>query len=362
MIGHRLRLSRSAAGLSLRDLEARIDRVVSAQAISKYERNETMPGSSVLIALADALDVSVDYLVADEELVLEAVEFRKKRLSSKRQQSRVEARVLHLLERYLTVEEILGLPSVAWDKPRNSPWPVVRDLSEAEQAALGLRIHWDLGHDPVPNLVEVMEERGIKVLTMDLAEIDGLTARVRRETGATASVIVVNQRDWVERQHFTLARELGHMVLDVSPKLKEEKAAHRFAGALLMPAERLRAEIGKHRRSMGWSELFELKRIFGVSVQTLTYRCKDLGIFSDALYRLLSDEFSHQGWRGPPYMEPYVRKGETPRRFERLCYRAFVEGAISDAKAAELLGISVHELYRRVDEPPAVETAAAMHG
>ena len=127
-----------------------------------------------------------------------------------------------------------------------------------------------------------------------------------------------------------------------------------------MPAERLRAEIGKHRKSMGWSELFELKRIFGVSVQALTYRCKDLGIFSDTLFRLLFDEFSRRGWRSPPYREPYARKGEKPRRFERLCFRALVEGAVSDAKAAELLGTSVHELNRRVEEPPAVEAAAAL--
>ena len=267
MIGHRLRLSRSAAGLSLRQLQTRIDHRVSAQAISKYERNESMPSSGVLIALADALDVSVDYLAGDEDLVLEAVEFRKKRLTGKRQEARVEARVLHLLERYLMVEEILGLPSVAWDKPREAPWPVVRNLSEAEQSALGLRIHWGLGQDPIPNLVELLEERGIKVLAMDLLDIDGLTARVRRETGAPAAVVVVNRRDWGERQRFTVAHELGHMVLDVSPKLKEEKAAHRFAGAFLMPAETLRAEVGKHRKSMGWSELFELKRIFGVSVQ-----------------------------------------------------------------------------------------------
>ena len=48
-------------------------------------------------------------------------------------------------------------------------------------------------------------------------------------------------------------------------------------------------------------------------------------------------------------------KGETPRRFERLCYRALVEGAVSDTRAAELLGISVHELNRRVEEPPDLE-------
>lgn len=51
--------------------------------------------------------------------------------------------------------------------------------------------------------------------------------------------------------------------------------------------------------------------------------------------------------------------GEKSRRFERLCYRAFVEGAVSHAKAAELLGISARELNRRIAEPPDVETVPA---
>ena len=359
MIGQRLRISRLASGLSLRDLMAKIDNRVTAQAISKYERNESMPSSGVLIALADALDVSVDYLAGDADMVLEAVDFRKKGRIGRRDEARIEAKVLHLLERYLTVEEILGLPSVAWDKPREAPWPVVRNLSEAEQGALGLRIHWGLGLDPIPNLVEPLEERGIKVLAMDLPDVDGLTARVRRERAAAASVIVVNRGDWGERQRFTVAHEIGHMVLDVFPKLNEEKAAHRFAGAFLMPAETIRAEIGKHRKSMGWGELFELKRVFGVSVQALTYRCKDLGIFSNNLFRSLFDEFARRGWRSPPYEEPYAMQGEKPGRFERLCYRALVEGAVSDAKAAELLGISVHELNQRVEEPPRFEPVTA---
>ena len=358
MIGQRLNLSRVAAGLSLRDLQARISNRVTAQAISKYERNEAMPSSGVLIALSGALHVSVDYLVGEREMVLEAVEFRRKVLTSRREEARVEARVLQLLERYLTIEELLGLPSVTWDKPREAPWPVLADSAEAEHGARGLRTHWGLGLDPVPNLIEVLEERGIKVLSIALTNIDGLTARVRRRSGSAASVVVVNRRDWGERQRFTIAHELGHMVLDMASKIDDEKTAHRFAGAFLMPAETLRAEIGRHRRSIGWSELFELKRIFGVSVQALTYRCKELGIFSNALFRRLFDEFSRHGWRSPPYQEPHAMDGEQPRRFERLCLRALAEGAISDAKAAELLGISVHALNRRMREPPSLESIA----
>ena len=354
MIGRRIRMSRAAAGLSLRALEARIGRRVTAQAISKYERGAATPGSGVLIALADALGVSVDYLAGERELVLEAVEFRKKRRIGRREEARVEAEVLRMLERYLAVEELLGLPGAAWDAPKEAPWPVRRALDEAEHAARELRGHWGLGADPIPNLAELLEGHGVKFLSTDLPGVDGLAARARLEDGRTAPVIVVNEADWGERQRFTAAHELGHMVLDPAPKIDGEKAAHRFAGAFLMPAEKLRAEIGERRKSIGWGELFALKRLFGVSAQALTYRCKELDIFGPALFQRLFDEFARRGWRSPPYEEPYAMKGETPGRFERLCLRAVAEGAISDARGAELLGIPTRDLdclVKRADGP-----------
>ena len=356
MIGQRLKISRAASGLSLRGLENNIGNRVTAQAIGKYERNESMPGSGVLIALADALDVSVDYLVGDPDMVLEAVEFRKKKIASRREEAQVEAKVLRLLERYLVVEDLLGLRSIEWHRPREAPYPVISDISEADRAARNLRDHWSLGNDPIPNLVELLEEQGIKVLAVGLTNIDGLTARVRRAGKSSVPVIVVNRKDWGERQRFTLAHELGHLVMDVTAGLDEEKAAQRFAGAFLMPANALWAKIGKRRTSIGWSELFELKRVFGSSVQAITYRCRVLGIFSEALFRRLFNSFGRFGWRSPPYEEPYARESEEPKRFERITFRALAEGAISESKAAELLGVSVRELNRQMEEPPTAPT------
>lgn len=324
---------------------------MTAQAISKYERDESVPGSGVLIALADALHVSVDHLTGDPGVTLEAVEFRKNTLTSRREEARVEAQVVHLLERYLAVETLLGLAGRGWDQPREAPYPI-REVQDAEYAARGLRTDWKLGAAPIPNLVELLEGRGIKVLAVDLVTIDGLAARVRRAGADAASVVVVNRKTRGERQRFTLAHELGHMVLQAAPRVDAEKAAHRFAGAFLMPAETLRAEVGAHRSAMGWHELFGLKQLFGVSVQALAVRCRELGIFEKALFQRLYREFSRLGWRSPPYPEPHPRSGEEPRRFERLCLRGLAEGAISEAGTAELLGIAVRELSRRMDEPP----------
>jgi Zn-dependent peptidase ImmA (M78 family) len=352
MIGKRLKLARSAAGLSLRDLQAKIGNRVTAQAIGKYERDEAVPSSGVLMALADALGVSLDYLMGEQDMAFEGIDFRKKQITSKKQQAQIQAKALHLIERYLMVEEALGLRSAEWDKPREAPFPV-RELADAELAAQYLREHWNLGADPIPNLVELLQERGIKVLLVDSdANIDGLAALVRRSRGEPVRVIVIRRGLHGERQRFSLAHELGHMVMEVEGDERfQEKAAHRFAGAFLMSAEALWSNVGRHRSSIGWSELFALKQLFGASIQAIIYRCSDLGIFPASLSQRLFQQYARLGYRSAPNYEPNHLPEEEPSRFERLCYRALAEGAISEPKAAELLDISVRELNSRMQEP-----------
>jgi Zn-dependent peptidase ImmA (M78 family)/DNA-binding XRE family transcriptional regulator len=351
MVGRKLKVARSAAGLSLRALSDAIGNRVSAQAIGNYERDEDMPGSAALIALANALGVTIDYLLSEEELVLEGVDFRKKSIASAREEATLEARTIHLLERYLALEDLLNLRSVDWEQPRSAPYPVA-DLRDAEDAARSVREDWGLGNDPIPKLAELLEERGIKVLSLDLDDIDGLAAKVRRKDRDAARVIVIKKSSWSERKRFNLAHELGHMVIAPAAGVDEEKAAHRFAGAFLMPADVLRSEIGAHRSSISIGELVALKERFGVSIQALTYRCKDLGILNQASFARLFKVFAERGWRRPPFAEPAIMDPslEEPRRFERLCYRALAEQVIGEARAAELLGISVRELDARLDQ------------
>jgi Zn-dependent peptidase ImmA (M78 family)/DNA-binding XRE family transcriptional regulator len=351
MVGRKLKVARSAAGLSLRALSDAIGNRVSAQAIGNYERDEDMPGSAALIALANVLGVTIDYLLSEDELVLEGVDFRKKSIASAREEATLEARTIHLLERYLALEDLLNLRSVDWEQPRSAPYPVA-DLRDAEDAARSVREHWGLGNDPIPKLAELLEERGIKVLSLDLDDIDGLAAKVRRKDRDAARVIVIKKSSWSERKRFNLAHELGHMVIAPAAGVDEEKAAHRFAGAFLMPADVLRSEIGAHRSSISIGELVALKERFGVSIQALTYRCKDLGILNQASFARLFKVFAERGWRRAPFAEPAIMDPslEEPRRFERLCYRALAEQVIGEARAAELLGISVRELDARLDQ------------
>lgn len=359
VIGKRLKLARAASGLSLRALQAAMDNLVTAQAIGKYERDESMPGSDVLVALARALGVSAEYLVSDAELVLEDVAFRKRVLTRRREEARIEGAVLHFVERYLSVEAALLMQHTGWQRPRGAPFEV-RDPAEAEAIAGRLREDWGLGTDAIPDLAELLEERGIRVLALDLQDVDGLTAHVGlgaattsgSHTASGTTVIVVNAAAWGERQRFTLAHELGHLLIRARPGRDDEAAAHRFAGAFLVSAESLRAHVGRKRVHVSRGELLELKKIFGVSAQALAYRCRDLGIIPAREFLRLFREFSRLGWRTPPYQEPGSLKPlPRPRRFERLCYRALAEGAISESRAAELLELSVRDVRARLAGP-----------
>ena len=353
MVGQRLKVARAAGGLSLRELQEKIGNLVTAQMIGRYERNEAMPGSAALIALADALEVSENYLVDQSDLRLEAIEFRKNRITNRKEEATVEATVLDNVERYLTIEDLVGAASAAWTPPLGAPFPV-RSLEEAEAAAARLRTLWNLGLDTIPNLAEFLEERGIKVMVIPLPRsVSGLACKIRQRTGRSVPVIVVNAADTGERQRLTIAHELGHVVLDVRAGVDEEKAAFRFGSAFLIPAEVLWAEVGQHRRAIAVGELVELKTLFGVSAQAIAYRCKELGIIGPGVHRGLFESFARLGWRSAPYQEPNPMPSENPRRFHRLCYRALAEGVVSEAKAAELLRLSVRQLNAAMDQVPA---------
>jgi Zn-dependent peptidase ImmA (M78 family) len=328
MIGKRLKLARSASGLSLRGLEDCLGGLVSAQAIGKYERDEMMPGSEVLIALARALNVSEDYLLRQDDVELVGVEFRKHRVEKAKDRARVQAQILSAVERYLEVEDLLALSS-AWQMPKGLP--KARRSPDGEEAAKALRAEWKLGVDPIPSLAEFLEEKAIKIISVPLPErVSGVKATVKQKDGTLIQAIVLNSEHPGERQRFTLSHELGHLVLDL--RSVEEKTAeaicNRFAGAFLVPEQTLRAELGNNRTSISIAELFSLKRLYGVSAQAIAYRASDLGIINESLKQAVFIEFGKRGWRRvEPESELIPR--EHPARFKRLCLRALSEEVIS---------------------------------
>ena len=343
MFSERLKLARKRNGLSLRALSSCMEGIVSAQAIGKYERGEMMPSSTVAIALAKALDVSMSYLLSPSNISLESVEFRKLASTKARERAAVEGEVLDHVDRYLQVEELLGIASSVGEEPNGAPYGIDA-VEDAERAAVSVRNAWNLGGGPIPDMTELLEERGIKVFKLSLPRsVDGLTCYVHRADGEDVPVVVCSTDKSIERQRFTLAHELGHMVMEIPTGVPEEKACHRFASAFLVPQDELAREVGRRRFNFGFGEIIEIKRMFGVSAAALVVRMRDLGIVTEAtmvsIFRGIGSS-----WRKD---EPCpLERTESPGRFRRLCLRALAEEAISESKAAELLSLRVSEIER----------------
>lgn len=350
MIGKRLKRAREAAGFSLRDLEAVINNEVSAQAIGKYERDEMMPGSSVLLALAKALRVSPDYLLSSREIELSGVDFRKAPQAAAKDEKAVGAAVLDHIERYLELEELMPDLHDEWTVLKCAEF-AIDHIDAAERAAEKLREVWKLGIDPIQNMAELLEDKGVKVVSLNLpVEVSGSKAFIKATDLPDLPIIVVNSGHNGERQRFTMAHELAHLVL--SPvglsDQDQEKAADRFAGAFLMAKEMLLKLLGGHRTAISLGELTELKKIFKVSIASLIVRCSQIGAISKVLYGRLFGQIKALGWNSLGSSEPGALAPEIPQRMERLCMRAISEGAISMAKAAELLRTNIRELEERL--------------
>ncbi|TAE61661.1 MAG: helix-turn-helix domain-containing protein [Nostocales cyanobacterium] len=357
MIGTRIKLARKKAGYSLRGLAEAMGGKVSAQAIGKYERGEMTPSSDVLIALSKALGVTLGYLMDSQGIELTAVDFRTKASTTAKDRARVETEVIEWVERYLQIEQILELDGTNWKQPFEQ-LKVIHSIEESEDLANNLRNHWKLGFDPIPNMTELLEEKGLKVLIVDLPNaVSGFTCLVKRPVGlCDLPVIVVNKKCSLERRRLTLAHELCHRLIDpqyLSDK-DEEKAATRFAGAFLMPRFHLEKEVGKHRHSLGYQELIYLKKIYRVSGAALLVRLRDIGIIESSVLTYMFQSVA-RNWRTqePEELEPENKRGEyeQPRRFERLCYRALAEDLISLFKASELLRTRVENVEMGLKGP-----------
>lgn len=354
MIGDRIQLARKASGLSLRALAEKAG--VTAMAISKYENNQSTPSSEVLIALAKALNVRTEYFFRQSSIELENVEHREHENLPKKEEMKVLADVREQLERWAELEKFVPAP---WSKPFTLPDKLpskISDYDEIEKIAIQIRQYWKLGLNPISDLIDTIETKGIKVLITQCdshKNFNGLSATVNG-----APVVVVGKHWTGDRQRFTLAHELGHLVLHdlLDDVLEEERACNRFAGAFLVPKDSVIECLGARRKQLELQELSILKQDWGLSMMAWTFRAKDLNVIPYTTYQQLWREHM-SSWKkeGQEPGKEYTK--EKPSLFKQLVYRAIAEDKIGESRAAELLGISVAEFHakRKLEYEDAVD-------
>jgi Zn-dependent peptidase ImmA (M78 family) len=168
-------------------------------------------------------------------------------------------------------------------------------------------------------------------------------------------VIVLNDSPDIklDRKRFTALHELAHLLLDfkegIDEKL-EERLCDTFAGAMLLPKEKMVEMFGgTHRTSIIWKELVQVKELYGISIRATLYRLKMHGIITDFdLTKYMKEHSKFYGRKN----EPGKYQGEeAPKRFRQLLYRALAEEIVTTSKAASLAGMTMAAFRDEIDRP-----------
>ena len=334
----RLRQARLMRGLSLEKLAQTLSTSVTRQAINKYESGQMKPDSRVLIALASALNVKIDYFYRPFTVEIDRVDFRKKPGFTEKMAISIKERVREELERYLEIEE-LSDSAIRFTLPRKE----VGNIDDARIFAGDIRNLLRLGNDGISNVIEVLEDNGIKVIELsENDDFDGLSGYAN----GTIPIIVVNGNFSTERKRYTSLHELGHLLLitpDGLPAKTVEAICNAFASEMLLPSSVLTAKIGKLRHDISLSELTDIQRQFGISVDDIMQALCEHGVITARRYSGFQKKKSTM-----PDFQASVEKSrvETERsgRFARMVYRALADEAITFSKAAVLLNTTVDEV------------------
>jgi len=349
---NRLISARKMAGMSLQSLSDQLNNVVSKQSLHKYEQGKMRPDSELVIAISNVLHIPVNYFYTEPPIEVNFcnLSFRKysSKLSSSEKES-IKEKAKEIFERYFELDTLLNFENetqyFVYDK-------TITTSDDTENAAIQLRKIWDLGYDPIPNVIEMLEDKGYKVIEVDAPNaFDGFKADV-----GDKKVIVLrktNSDDDIVQKRFTALHELAHHVLRFAEnknKKEIEKLCNSFASALLYPAEMVRKELQNERFHFYQNELQLIKERWGISFSAALNRALQLGVITNSIYKKFNINYRSLKY-DLPNNEPGRFPGkEKPVRLERLVYIGLAKEVLTINEAAYFAGISAWELRSQMNQ------------
>ena len=223
---------------------------------------------------------------------------------------------------------------------RNEYQSFVSRAFSVEDAARHLREQWMLPDGPIDNVTDLIEENGGVVIpcNFDNDLIDAVSQRI----DGIPVLFFVNMNAPADRIRMTLCHELAHMVLHTTTLLEDEvmeDEADLFAGAFLLPAKSIRAQLNK----FDIRQIANLKRHWKVSMSSIAMRADRLNMITPYQKKSFFIEMSKLGYRKS---EPYEPKKEYPKKLSRLISHHLNVLGYSTPELAKALYISAAEFEK----------------
>ena len=295
--GDRLKQARILRGLTVAELAERVSQ--QRQTLSMYEINKSQPSTKVVEMLSKELHFPTNYFYEKSIDRKGTVYFRSLLTTNKRYRNEQIAKMEILSSIYNFLNDYIEFP--AFDRQA-----IPCGLNPKETAAK-LREEWNLGLEPIENLVSVVEQHGILVTSFDTSidDIDAFSEPLLFDDSSTFLIAYSNNKTSAARIHFDIAHELGHIFLhdwndDIEDISKDEfktreQEANDFAAAFLLPEEAFRNDVSCDPCNLMYYK--QLKRKWRASIAALIRRAKDLNIISMDKYQMLIRTMQRRGQR-----------------------------------------------------------------
>lgn len=339
----RLALARRLRGLSQTALAREIS--VSQPAVNQFESGAAQPSTETLERLAMALKVSPSYLSGPAVRDVARPFFRSLVRVPSGERDRAHAYAVALADIVVELEQYLALPKLRIG-------PITRaeestSMEQVEAAAVEARRRWAIPDGPVANVIALAEARGVVVAAVGDFHpgIDAFTT----PTPSRPVMVLCSNKGVATRRRFDVAHELGHLALHderAEDIRSQEQQSHRFASALLMPG----TEIAAHLPTRGddLRQLEAVARTWGVSMQAVLMRARDLGRLSAEEHTRGMKRLSAAGWRTKEPVE--IGPPEQPTLLQSAV-GALPQAGTSLEAVAEAVGLPFGRLQRMVSLP-----------
>lgn len=285
-----LQVARQLRAMGQQDLAAAAG--VSQATLSKIENGLKQPDEDLAAKLAGELKLPLSFFSQSERiygLPLSVHQMFRKRASAGARvldqlQAEMNLRVMHI-RRFMQAVDVdaeYELPALDLEDFGNSPTAVADAVRRA----------WLIPSGPIPSLVDVIERAGCVVIPCQFKSgaVDGVSLRVP----GLPSLIFLNSVQPVDRQRFSLAHELGHLVMHRQPTPMMEDEANEFAASFLMPRKDIAGDLSG---VLTLERLAFLKPIWRASMASLLYRAKALGYITENQSQYLWRQMSTAGYR-----------------------------------------------------------------
>lgn len=330
-----LTLAREARALTQAELATMLS--IGQGTLSKYETGVLGPPDNYIPTLGNALGYPASFFYeAEQPYGFPPFHFRRRKKLSAKALGRINAemniRRMHIKRLAISFElkSNKSIPEIDVDEFQGK----TKRRPDIEDIARTVREGWMLPRGPIANMVKIIEDHGGIVVPCNFQSdlIDAISQRV----DGMPVLFFVNVNAPADRVRFTLAHELGHMVLHTIT-LKDddemEDEADHFAGAFLLPEDEVRPQL----RRFDLRHLANMKGHWRVSMQAIAYRAARLRLITPYQNKMFWIEMGKLGYRK---REPNEPRKEIPTLLRQMVEFHKQKLGYSPTDLAELLRLS----------------------